>query len=344
MSLFILSSKNVKRRLPLGFLLAFMLSSGLMAQEQVNLRDFVRLNDIGIKIIDQKALKKHLAELELDKAQKKLFLQDVKKQKKELKPELKEYNKVVYERRRLEETSVRMGSGSDSSNVPYTQKIKESKESIHAKKEELVFNKKEILEEELIPEKAKSSLIPNRREKFPWSKKLKPDCGIISFVDPIYKDTTLEMKSKIVYDNYSNFLRSEDQPLATCKLALLRERDVNYIVVEWKETSIIPQAIWRLSEDDLLTIVLEDGSSFDLPYIGVERSAICNKDQSIQLFKAKYSLHTVQLNNLLISPLMELSILSEQRQITIPIGKRWIDKAEDWKPVEFFLNYIPCFN
>ncbi len=333
---------QTKYQLVVVFLL---LGSGtLFAQSQVNLRDFVRLNDIGIKIIDQKALKKHLKELELEKKQEKLFWEDVKKQKKEIKPELKEYNKLVYERRRLEETQVRMGTGSDSSNVPYSQKIKQSQESIHAKKEELIFNRKEAEEIEEEPVDKKSSLIPERRANYPWDGKVKMDCAIESFIDPIYKDTTLRMEAKVIYDNYSNFLRSEELAHAICKIALLRERNELFIVIDWKEISLEAQAIWSLSEADILSIALEDGSIIDATYSGVQRSAICNKDQTIQQFQAKYTLEDEYLEQLLSAPIQELSLLSEKRQVTIPVGKRWIDKPEDRKPIEFFLTYIPCFN
>lgn len=315
----------------------------LFAQSEVNLRDFVRLNDIGVKIIDQKALKKHAKKLEMDKAKEKLFWTDLKQQKKDIKAELKEYNKLVYERRRLEETEVRMGGGSDSSNVPYIEKIKQSTESLHAKKEELIFNKKELEEVEEIALKAQPSLIPPRRANYPWHSDVPSDCDNHIFIDLIHKDTTIQMATKTVFDNETNFLRSADMPQAKCQLALLKERGKLFVIVDWKEISEEEHALWRLSKEDMLSITLEDGTSFDLYYEGVERNAICNKDQTIQQFQAKYRMLEEDIQNCQQSPLQEISLFSENRQLSIPIGKKWIDKPGDWKPVEFFLTYIPCF-
>ncbi len=338
----------LKNRVNLKGLVCFGLlilgTGNVFAQNEINLRDFVRLNDIGIKIIDQKALKKHVKELELDKAQEKSIWDSVKKQKKEIKPELKEYNKLVFERRRQEETQVRMGGGSDSSNVPYVEKMKQSQESIHAKKEELIFNKKE--NEELKEETVEviSSLIPSRRANYPWDSEVSNNCNIESYIDPIFKDTTLQMNPKVIYDNYSNFLKSDEQPQAKCKMGILRERNKLFVVIDWSETSKETQTIWTLAKDDILSIVLEDGENIDLYYSGISRSAICNKDQTIQQFKAKYSLLPEDIDKLLLSPLKEISLFGEKRQTTLPIGKRWIEKPEDWKPSEFFITYVPCFN
>jgi hypothetical protein len=322
-------------------------SFSVFAQTQINLRDFVRLNDIGIKIIDQKALKEHIEELELDKKQEKEVWLSIKTQKKEIKPELKEYNKLVYERRRQEETAVRMGNEEEGDEaLPYAQKVKESQESIHAKKEELIFNKKEsdVVEEEEIAEPV-FELIPPRRKNFPWNKEsATSNCNLNTFIDPIFKDTTKISPSWTIYDNRDNFLRKDDFPLANCSVSIQQEREMLFVQLNWDEKYENSRLLWAFAESDLLSIQLNDGTPVDLPYSGIRHKAISNKNSTEQKFTIRFEINQQSKKMLSENTIARIQILTENRQEDIPVGRRWISKSDGQKVEEFFITFLPCFN
>ena len=74
------------------FIYTFLLFTGVVfAQENIHIKDYIRINDIGIKIIDKKKLKKDIEKLELSKEQIKTLKARLKEEEKEEKSGIKTF-------------------------------------------------------------------------------------------------------------------------------------------------------------------------------------------------------------------------------------------------------------
>jgi hypothetical protein len=314
----------------------------VFAQDDIHIKDYVRKNDIGIKIIDKKKLKKDIADLELEKTDKKALWKRLKQEEKPIRKEIKAFNKEVYERRRTEEYAIRSGLQSATKAIDSVDVNPEEK--LHAKKIDKVFDEKVIEEPDTIPvenTKMFSGFIPERRFDYPWIKKVKNNCRWkIAKIDYVEQDTLYFSETSTIYFNK----KDKNEPKGSIDMTLWIEDKMLFLETHYKFDQLTDIPILKSKKTDKIIILGKKKQSIELPFYGIRQTATVNFDHSKQNIKIRYQIPEELIDLLKEHKWKRLEAFIGGTKFTFPLSKNFTGKAQDSSIHNNFQPYFDCLS
>ncbi|MCT4663939.1 MAG: hypothetical protein N4A45_01740 [Flavobacteriales bacterium] len=317
------------------------------AQQSIDLKEYVLINDIGIKVIDKKKLSKDIDKMDLTKTELKALKKNIKEQKKNIKKELKSYNKEVYKKRKEQEYAIRMGmQSSTDADTSFTESI--GSDILHAKKLDKVFDKKASEVDTLITEELPSqkeawnpnNIVPPKRHNYPWAKDIMSGCNWkIHHIDPVERDTILASKNHTIYWNE----KEKNDQKGTIKLRLIREANQYFfeidlhLILSGKNQPLI------VKNDANLMIVNKKKKTFQFPFYGIPQTAAVDYSGENQKLIARFLIDSKTSKKTLFDKKWSKILLSfGGNKFEFHLSKNLTQKAEDSDIKSLFEPYFSC--
>ena len=309
------------------------------SQENIHIKDYIRINDIGIKIIDKKKLKKDIDKLELSKEALKTLKTRLKSEEKEEKKEIKTFNAEVYKRRREEEFSIRATNQSSTTTdtVPDV-----SSDQLFAKRVDKVFDEEVEEEPEVVEEeKDEHPVIPNKRKDYPWTSELsdKPCDWDIYFVDALERDTVFKSKTHTIFYNNK---KQPDVPEAKVDMFVVKENNTHFLEIKYTFSNLEINQALKLSNGNSIRFALKNKSSVIIPFSGHAQKASISSDFKQQEISGRYKLSRPIIDSLLMSKWKSLHIKVGNQQFMLILSKNFTSKAEKSDISDLFKPHLSC--
>ncbi|MGB1294164.1 MAG: hypothetical protein ACPG6V_01695 [Flavobacteriales bacterium] len=323
----------------LVFILTFFTFSFCYSQENIKIVDYVKINDIGIKIIDKKKLKKDIEDEKFSKDQLKTLKQRLKIEEKEAKSAMKIYNAEVYKKRREEEFAIR--SGAQSATVTDTA-LDVSNEELFAKKVDKVFDEK-VVEE--IPEDIDSvdvhPVVPEKRSSYPWATELeqKPCDWDIFYIDHVEKDTVFKSNTHTVFYNKK---KESDVPQAKVDMTIVKENNKYFFDLKFEFFNLEQATELKLKKGNLIRFTLKNKETVIIPFSGFKQKATVSSDFSKQMLSGRYRMSAHMLKSLSDNKWKKLHVTIGEREFNLIFSKNFTSKAKDSDVAGLFKSQLLC--
>lgn len=310
------------------------------AQENIHIKDYIRINDIGIKIIDKKKLKKDIDKLKLSKEELKTLKTRLKSEEKEEKSDIKAFNAEVYKRRREEEFSIRANNQSSTT----TDTIAEvSDEQLFAKRVDKVFDEEvvEEPEEELVEKVEEHPVVPSKRKDYPWKSELsdKPCDWDIYYVDSIERDTVFKSKTHLIFHNTKE---QPDVPEADVHMFVIKENNTHFLEVKYTFNNLSVGEALKLTKGNTIRFALKNKSSVIIPFSGYPQKASISSDFKKQQLSGRYKLSRPIIDGLLTSKWKSIHTKIGRHEFLLVLSKNFTSKAGKSDISELFNPHLSC--
>lgn len=327
-------------KLLLFFFISLFPISIIYGQEQLKIENYIRINDIGIKIIDKKKLKKDIDKLQLDKKQLKTLKSRLKTEEKEAKSGIKSYNVEVYKKRREEEFSIRSGSQSSTKTDTI---LDVTNEELFAKKVDKVFDE-EVIEEELIETEDSVQIhpiVPEKRQQYSWVTDLeqKPCDWDVYYIDYVERDTIYKSNTHTVFYNNK---KEKDVPQAEVTMTILKENKQYFFEINYNFFNLEIQKELNLTKTNTIRFTLKDKQTVIIPFTGYKQKASISSDYKKQKLSGRYRLSPHMINSLTNSKWKSLSIEIGSEQFQLIFSKNFTGKAEKSEISSLFKPQLLC--
>lgn len=315
--------------------------------EHLNVADYVRVNDIGIKIIHKKKLKKDIDKLDLSKADKKRLESRLKAEEKDLKASLKQFNKVVYAERRANEFALRTGQV-DSSKA---NSLEQSDDILIAKRSDKVFD---LLESELEEEEALEAkkdtipehpIRPNKRSQYPWNQDVeKIFCPWkIKYIDAFERDTLLHSPNHLIYHNGK---KEVDIATGEMQLQVLKENRRYYFEIQLDLDLQEAKQAYQFSEHTKLVFQLKDKLKTQVSFLfsGYSQVAQTTSDFSKQNISGRFLISKPKAQQLVEAKWTSIQLQFLGQTQVFLLSKNFTSKAEKSDISSLYKPFLECLS
>lgn len=322
------------------YIFTFLFCFQAFCQDNIKLIDYIRINDIGIKIIDKKKLKKDIDKLDLDKGIIKTLKKRLKEEEKAEKTSIKTYNAEVYKKRREEEFSIR---ANNQSSTESDTSIVISNDQLFAKKVDKIFDEEVeeviIIEEE--PIKEEHEIVPNKRKDYPWTTDIdKTICSWNTYyIDQIERDTIFKSKTHTVFYNKKD---EPDTPEGEVTMFIVRENDLYFFELEYTFKNLKIDQELILNTSNFLRFKPKKGNITTIPYFGEKRKAAVSSDFSQQQIKGRYRLSSSIIMAIKDSKWKSISATFGSNEYNFILSKNFTGKAEKSDISSLFKDQLSC--
>lgn len=319
----------------------FLILSGIAnAQNDIHIKDYIRINDIGIKIIDKKKLKKDIDKLSLSKDVLKTLKARLKAEEKEEKSSIKSFNAEVYKRRREEEYSIR---ANNQSSTETDSVVEVSNDQLFAKRVDKVFDEEvvEEPEEKEVIEVEEHPVVPNKRKDYPWKSELsdKPCDWDIYYVDAIERDTVFKSKT---YTIFYNKKPQPDVPEAEVSMFVIKENNTHFLEIKYVFTNLNVSETLVLNKGNTIRFSLKNKSSVIIPFSGHLQKASVSSDFKKQQISGRYKLSRPIIDSLLSSKWKSIHSKIGNQEFILILSKNFTSKAEKSDISNLFNPHLSC--
>lgn len=319
----------------------FFISFQLIGQENIKLKDYIRINDIGIKIIDKKKLKKDIDELNLEKQKIKVLKKRLKEEEKAEKSDIKKYNAEVYKKRREEEFSIR---ATNQSSTESDTTLEVSNDQLFAKKVDKIFDEEfeEVIEEkEIIQEVNTHEIVPNKRKNYPWETEInKTECSWKTYyIDQIERDTIFKSKTHTIFYNKKE---EPDTPAGEVTMFIVRENNFYFFELEYTLNQLKLDKELLLNTSNFLRFTSKKGNIATIPYFGEKRKAAVSSDFSQQQIKGRYKLTSALISSIQDIKWKSISATFGNMEYKFVLSKNFTGKAEKSDISSLFKDQLSC--
>lgn len=312
------------------------------SQENLHIKDYIRINDIGIKIIDKKKLKKDIEKLDISKDQLKALKSRLKSEEKEEKSGIKAFNTEVYKRRREEEYSIR---ATNQSSTTTDTVLEVSNDQLFAKRVDKVFDE-EVVEEPELDEAEQAvvdehPVVPSKRNNYPWKSELsdKPCDWDIYYVDSIERDTVFKSKTHLIFHNTKP---QPDVPQADVHMFVIKENNTHFLEVKYTFSNLEIAEALKLTKGNTIRFALKNKSSVIIPFSGYPQKASISSDYKQQEISGRYKLSRPIIDGLLTSKWKSIHTKIGRQEFLLVLSKNFTSKAEKSDISELFNPHLSC--
>ncbi len=320
--------------------ISLLLSSMAFAQKDIHIKDYIRINDIGIKIIDKKKLKKDIDKLSLSKDVLKSLKSRLKNEEKEEKAGIKSYNAEVYKKRREEEFSIR---ATNQTSTTTDTVLDVNSDQLFAKRVDKVFDEDAVEEpeEEEIIEAEEHPVVPNKRKDYPWKSELsdKPCEWDIYYVDSIERDTVFKSKSHTIFYNSKN---QPDVPEAEVSMFVIKENNIHFLEIKYTFSNLNISETLTLNKGNAIRFSLKNKSSVIIPFSGHSQKASVSSDFKKQQISGRYKLSRPIIDSLLSSKWKSIHSKIGNQEFILILSKNFTGKAEKSDISNLFNPHLSC--
>lgn len=325
------------------FLLIFSLCvTCIFAQDKIHIKDYIRINDIGIKIIDKKKLKKDIEKLKLSKEESKTLKARLKVEEKEEKSGIKSFNTEVYKQRREEEFTIRATNQSSTTSDSI---IKVNDDQLFAKRVDKVFD--EEFEENTIDSTDiqkdidEHPVVPNKRKNYPWKSELsdKPCDWDIYYVDALERDTVFKSKTHLIFHNTKP---QPDVPEADVHMFVIKENNTHFLEIKYTFSNLEVSEPLKLTQGNTIRFSLKNKSSVIIPFSGYPQKASISSDFKQQQISGRYKLSRPIIDSLLTSKWKSIHTKIGNKEFLLVLSKNFTGKAEKSDISELFNPHLSC--
>lgn len=317
----------------------FLLSSFAFAQDKIHIKDYIRINDIGIKIIDKKKLKKDIDKLELSKEELKTLKARLKTEEKEEKAGIKTFNAEVYKRRREEEFSIRANNQSSTTSDTI---VEVSDDQLFAKRVDKVFDEEVVEEPEVVEEDVdEHPVVPEKRKDYPWISELsdKPCEWDIYYIDSIERDTVFKSKTHTIFYNNK---KQPDVPEAEVTMFVIKENNTHFLEIKYTFSNLDVNHTLALEKGNTIRFSLKNKTSVIIPFSGHRQKASVSSDFKRQQVSGRYKLSRPIIDSLLSSKWKSIHTKIGNQEFILILSKNFTTKAEKSDISNLFNPHLSC--
>jgi len=316
-----------------------LLASCAFSQDKIQIKDYIRINDIGIKIIDKKKLKKDIDKLSLSKDQLKALKTRLKNEEKGEKADIKAFNAEVYKRRREEEYSIR---SNNQSSTPSDTVVEVEDDQLFAKRVDKVFDEDVEEEPEVVEEEIdEHPIVPSKRKDYPWQSELsdKPCEWDIYYIDSIERDTVFKSKSHTIFYNNK---KQPDVPEAEVNMFVIKENNTHFLEITYTFSNLDVSETLALKKGNTIRFSLKNKSSVIIPFSGHTQKASVSSDFKRQKISGRYKLSRPIIDGLLTSKWKSIHTKIGNQQFILILSKNFTGKAEKSDISNLFNPHLSC--